>query len=142
MYTRCIHSYDCTCDLLFKLLYASLCVVCLSVCMSACARVRAFVYAWPLPADLVTQYFTMDNDQSNPYFAWVAAGSPQYPSKDLLKRMRSQQEPVSRVYETYNSASFGHAKRIDMTFRLNMPAVSLVHVCQLASVPPPQVCLL
>ncbi|XP_065176849.1 alpha-L-iduronidase-like [Sycon ciliatum] len=85
-------------------------------------------------------FYKMNNDATNPFGIFTEASKPDYPTKDLLARMRACQEPQSQSIGLADHRSkMAVEGRIDLSFTLDMPGVTVLHVCQQAASPPPQV---
>lgn len=96
--------------------------------------------------------FIVDNNQTNPYEIWQNDGKPNYPSRELLKKMRDVQVRVllpTFVMYPGNSFTYNlqepfmlqgprlielHEENV-ISFNLRLPGVALIHIC---SGPPAQ----
>ncbi|XP_070539995.1 alpha-L-iduronidase-like isoform X2 [Ptychodera flava] len=85
-------------------------------------------------SELLYAVYLIDNQHGNPNALWEKMGKPVFPTKDQFREMRKQQEAVRIQDPKPFTASTTH-----MQIKLNMPGISLVHICEKPDVQPDQV---
>ncbi|KAE8292549.1 Alpha-L-iduronidase [Larimichthys crocea] len=83
---------------------------------------------------LVYVTFYIDNNVTNPYELWRSMGSPDYPTAQQFRRLRSVQDP--RVDGPRDVPA---GDTLTLKARLSVPSVLLVHVCARPKAVPDQV---
>ncbi|XP_075960916.1 alpha-L-iduronidase isoform X2 [Anarhichas minor] len=80
----------------------------------------------------ITYY--IDNNVTNPYQLWQSMGSPDYPTAEQFRRLRSVQDPhVEGPWEV------PAADTLTLKAKLSVPSVLLVHVCAQPKAEPDQI---
>lgn len=83
---------------------------------------------------LVYVTYYIDNNVSNPYQLWQSMGSPDYPTAEQFRRLRSVQDPhVDGPWEVPAGDT------LTLKAKLSVPSVLLIHVCALPKAVPDQV---
>ncbi|KAG8012247.1 Alpha-L-iduronidase [Nibea albiflora] len=85
-------------------------------------------------AGLVYVTYYIDNNVTNPYELWRSMGSPDYPTAQQFRRLRSVQDP--RVDGPWDVPA---GDTLTLKARLSVPSVLLVHVCARPKAVPDQV---
>lgn len=80
----------------------------------------------------ITYY--IDNNVTNPYQLWQSMGSPDYPTADQFRRLRSVQDPHSE-----GPWEVPAADTLTLKAKLCVPSVLLVHVCARPKAKPEQI---
>ncbi|KAA8592734.1 hypothetical protein FQN60_018189 [Etheostoma spectabile] len=84
--------------------------------------------------DLVYVTYYIDNNVTNPYQLWQSMGSPNYPTAEQFRRLRSVQDPhVDGPWEVPAADS------LTLKAKLSVPSVLLIHVCARPKAVPDQV---
>uniref|UniRef100_A0A8D0A068 Alpha-L-iduronidase n=1 Tax=Sander lucioperca TaxID=283035 RepID=A0A8D0A068_SANLU len=83
---------------------------------------------------LVYVAYYIDNNVTNPYRLWQSMGSPDYPTAEQFRRLRSVQDPhVDGPWEV------PAADTLTLKANLSVPSVLLIHVCAQPKAVPDQV---
>ncbi|XP_041792468.1 alpha-L-iduronidase isoform X2 [Chelmon rostratus] len=85
-------------------------------------------------AGLVYVSYYIDNNVTNPYELWQSMGSPDYPTAQQFRRLRSVQDP--RVDGPWEVPA---GDTLTLKVKLSLPSVLLVHVCAQPKAVPDQV---
>uniref|UniRef100_A0A8C2XMA7 Alpha-L-iduronidase n=1 Tax=Cyclopterus lumpus TaxID=8103 RepID=A0A8C2XMA7_CYCLU len=80
----------------------------------------------------ITYY--IDNNVTNPYQLWQSMGSPDYPTAEQFRRLRSVQDPHGK-----GPWELPAADTLTLKAKLSVPSVLLVHVCARPKVEPDQI---
>ncbi|KAM8761494.1 alpha-L-iduronidase isoform 2-T2 [Acanthopagrus schlegelii] len=83
---------------------------------------------------LVSVVYYIDNNVTNPYQLWRTMGSPDFPTAQQFRRLRSVQEP--RVDGPWEVPA---GDTLTLRAKLSLPSVLLVHVCARPKAAPDQV---
>lgn len=83
---------------------------------------------------LVSVVYYIDNNVTNPYQLWRSMGSPDFPTAEQFRRLRSVQEP--RVDGPWEVPA---GDTLTLKAELSLPSVLLVHVCARPKAAPDQV---
>uniref|UniRef100_A0A671UD59 Alpha-L-iduronidase n=1 Tax=Sparus aurata TaxID=8175 RepID=A0A671UD59_SPAAU len=83
---------------------------------------------------LVSVVYYMDNNVTNPYRLWRSMGSPDFPTAEQFRLLRSVQEP--RVDGPWEVPA---GDTLTLKAELSLPSVLLVHVCARPKAAPDQV---
>ncbi|XP_012707580.3 alpha-L-iduronidase [Fundulus heteroclitus] len=95
-----------------------------TVSLTGLAEQKGLVY--------VTYY--MDNNVTNPHRLWQSMGSPDYPTAQQFRRLRSAEDPRSDGPRTVPAGD-----TLTLKAKLPLPSVLLVHVCAQPDAAPDQV---
>ena len=88
-----------------------------------------------LGTNLTVAHWQLDAVNGNPYAAWVAAGSPAWPSEALMAAMERAQEPVlmhlgpATATMPAKHGSGGSGGGVSIPLQLPLPSVAAVQVC-------------
>lgn len=84
--------------------------------------------------DLVYVTYYMDNNVTSPYQLWQSMSSPDFPTAEQFRRLRSLQDP-----RTDGPWDVPAGETLTLKTRLPVPSVLLVHVCARPKAEPDQV---
>ncbi|KAM3867981.1 alpha-L-iduronidase [Diretmus argenteus] len=83
---------------------------------------------------LVYVTYYMDNNVTNPYQLWQSMGSPDYPSAEQFRQLRSLENP-----EVSGPWPVPTGDTLTLKAKLSVPSVLLIHVCSQPKATPDQV---
>lgn len=96
--------------------------------------VTVSVKGLPAQEGLVYVTYYMDNNVTNPYQMWRNMGSPDYPTAEQFRRLRSGQDP-----RTDGPWKVPAGDTLTLKAKLCVPSVLLIHVCAQPKAVPDQV---
>ncbi|XP_020783992.1 alpha-L-iduronidase [Boleophthalmus pectinirostris] len=96
--------------------------------------VTVTIKSLPKLKDLVYATFYMDNNSTNSYQLWQSMGSPDFPTPEHFRKLRTSQEPVIG-----GPLSVPPGDTLALKAKLSLPSVLLIHVCARAKMAPDQV---
>ncbi|XP_067083784.1 alpha-L-iduronidase [Osmerus mordax] len=90
--------------------------------------------ALPAHKGLVYVTYYLDNNVTNPYQLWQSMGSPDYPTPEQFRRLRSMEDPVME-----GPLPVPVGGTLTLKVKLLVPSVVLLHVCAQPGTVPGQV---
>lgn len=88
----------------------------------------------PELAGLMFVTYNLDNNVSNPYQLWQSMGSPDYPTPEQFRQLRSMEDPLLK-----GPLPVPAGGTLTLKAKLSVPSVLLVHVCAQPKAAPDQV---
>ncbi|KAJ8397109.1 hypothetical protein AAFF_G00009630 [Aldrovandia affinis] len=83
---------------------------------------------------LVYVAYYLDNNVTNPYQLWKSFGTPDFPTAEQFRQLRSQEDPL-----VVGPLPFPSGGRLTLKAELPVPSVLLIHVCAQPTAKPDQV---